>query len=323
MIDSDSDENNSSQVVAEDETGEKIVYEPPEFVFMNSDKKLQKEYDDDLISKETVHQRLSSLPDEISNRTQIPKRKFMINYIDGDSSSDKLKVKSSYVDPADVRIKKNNTVQLLSKDEGWISFEYELKESFTKLRDIIVEMHRDINYEIHDFNKNHPNKPIKIDLYTHRSFDENTKLFQYKNTPFIVPNEILDDVVDLVSKKDISPNQLRRKIASKAKHYKVKTRKNQSTLYNDPLNRSSMIRSDTTKLAARNTPISSNETHMLSTPKLDARSRIKPSKRLFQASSGSSSTPIVKRQRAMTDTYRLVKNSSQSQKGKGIKWERI
>lgn len=109
-----SNESESGEMIVEDESsGEKILYEPPKFYFANDDERIQKEYDDDLISENTVNQRLQSLPTGIAKLTYIPKRQFMIKYVDTDSSYDIPKVKTFTLDPIDARIKKNNVLQYI------------------------------------------------------------------------------------------------------------------------------------------------------------------------------------------------------------------
>lgn len=190
----------------------------------------------------------------------------------------------------------------MSKNEGWITFDYVFKDDFVRIRDIILEMHKDINSEILKFNEHHSDRPIPVDSYTYRPYDKNTQLFKYKNTPFVIPNVILDDVIKLIDRRDFSPGQLRKKIGKKIQQYEEASQ-NQSIAFNDPLNRTSMI--PTLKLSNRNTS--------LYTPKLNRSTRPKVNKHLLTTIK--SSTPLTKRQRSITDSYQIVKNPS--------KWAKI
>lgn len=317
-----------SMIEAIDDTGDVVYYRPVKFHFVSEQDKREKENEDDLISQQSPRERMTNLPKVQPKffingdfpKLNIPIKNFYSILEDGEKIN---RVKGELIDPADVKILKNNTIKYKHPIEGWQSFPSVSEEDYWKIRKYLLEMHLDIDSAIEEYNSKNPAKQIDVKRYTKKIINDSEHEVRFKNQSYVVPNAILDEVINIINDKRFSPEKIAQKIAlKKLKYEKDRKKRNESVAYNDPLNRSSLVLpTHAQRLASRN--VSINQLSQ-STPKRSG---------IPIAEFTSEQTPIYsqnakrKRQASIKDSFSVRKkpNSLNFQEGKGMKrkWERI
>lgn len=306
----------TSQIIGTDDSGETIAYQPVKFNINSREERDQKLIDDNLISNKTIHERLNTLPNDIERRLAFPKTFINTRFFYSDSmGADKsYHVGSENINPLDVKILKDNQIKWKSRKEGWVTLDYVMTEDFMKIRNMLIEMHRDVNNEIELFNQTHKANPIEVKMYSYKPYGEDLQLFEYKNNIYQIPNVILDEFIDLVKSGKYSPDDLRMKASRLIKQNKQL--QNRSNITFDPLNRTSLaLPSSSEKLAARNTSI-------ISTPATKRR-RVNESSPILNSTKIPRSNKTLL-QKTLKHNFAVVKNPF-DQQGKGLKrkWQRI
>lgn len=338
-----STEEQSSVIEAVDETGDTHYYHPIKFNFVNDNDRREKEHDDDLISEQTPRDRLDNLPLKVQPKflvnSVIPQHKLRMKYFYTDKiGGEKVnRVDAISVNPADIKFTKNNTIKVKSTLHGWEDYPHVAEQDFHKLRFNVIDMHREINKAIEQYNQNNPAKTINVKKYTYKPYNENEQELRYKESSYVIPNAILDDVIAWIESGEFTPTEIKEKIELKKSNYIRQEQKKQSSVsYNDPLNRSSLttpLPSTAKMLSARNSSL------RVPTPRRSVvRSAIQP--RAILQNSPKTPQPRRKtpkpRQKTPTSTpkgqqpslkssFSVVKDPYKQQDGKGIKrkWEKI
>lgn len=299
-------------ITVEDEDGEKIEWEPPKFIFQDEDEKMQKILDDELISNETVFDRIENLPPNLRNRViptgSHPLQTMNVQVVTADDEDDsKYKLQSINVDPKYMVLTKDNYFKVKTSHQGWVHIPLMMPDDFKKIRNWLITKHQSIASEIDKYQQQRPLNVLQSKNYSISNFDDDSKILKYKNEMIKVPNTIIDDTIKILEKnKTISLEELRQKIEILKKQQK---NRNMST-FSNPLN-----------TTAFETPYSS------STParkNLYAQGPLTVKRKLFDTLAAPEINQSL-RQSSLHESFRTVKNPNKKQKGKGIKlkWAKI
>lgn len=304
-------EKSSEPIIAVDDAGDEIEYQPPTFVFQNEEEKMQKMLDDELISKTTVYDKLEALPQNIRYQIYpsgtVPQHTMTVNAIgDREKYDSKYELKQVTIDPRFVVLSNQDTNMLKWKTnkDGWIHLLL-LADDYKRVRDYLIQTHQKIEEVVKDFRERRPVNVLHAKNYTISDLDANTKILKRKDMIYKVSNRIIDDVLDVIDRnKNLSPNKLKGLIEKMEKTQNLK----QNQTLSNPLNATAFgIPSDfstPTKTAAKGNTTS------------------KIGRKLFETSVHDPNQTL--RQKSLHETYRTVKNVHK-QSGKGVKrrWQKI
>lgn len=194
------------------------------------------------------------------------------------------------------------------------------------------------------YDKENPAKKI-TPHYQFREHTKGTKLLKYKTLVITVPDEIVDNVKEWITRAKLSPQKLKKKIDGiRGKLLEEKNRR-MSVSFNDPLNRSSLMRTQSL-LSARNTSLK-RPSKVHSTPQHSSavkKSLFNVTKQNRTINDETLATPLDEsmdvdipfdlrfpaekrklHQLTIDKSMRIVKYPHREQEGKGIqrKWEKI
>lgn len=279
-----------------------------------------------MISHKTPKTRVNELPKENKRDFQndngkFPKIHLNLRYVDEENVGGEViyNLDAVVISPWISLIDKHGHMKIETKS-GWVTIDKPMEEDFKKIRNMLIEIHSNIDKEIEKFKKNHPQSSADIPYKNYKFVenDDQSQILKYNNAIMIVPNTMVDDVTELIEKGNFSPDKLKRTITQRNKSLMH----NNSVAFNDPLNRSSLESS----LSSRNLSIS-RRPRVLPTTKRSrttANDSVNSSSIFNESSPVSASTPKRQRrtqQKTMEDFHRKVKDPSQS--GKGMQWDSI
>lgn len=223
---------------------------------MTRDEKIEKQLDDELISGQTVYERVNALPVSLQSHLmpngQFPKKTMMIRVVvpDASNAGESYTFESMEIDPIYTIIDKNELI-IKSPWEGWTRINMVMKDDMLKVRNVSIQYYKDINGLIGTFDKKSSTnkrdkdvvpstsgqpKPIDSRHYSVSKYNSAAKSLKFKNKSFQVPNNILDEIVNYVAKnKHISTNQLEKHIIYMKKQQNYNQNRSIAT-FSDPLN---------------------------------------------------------------------------------------
>lgn len=304
-----SSEKSNGQIIALDEEGNEIEWQPATFVFQSDEDRMQKMLDDETISKSTVYDKFEALPSNIRYQIfpsgSVPAHTMTVNAIgDRDKNDSRYELKTVTIDPRSVVLDKDdkNLYKWKTQKDGWIHL-FLLADDYKRVRDYLLNSHRKIDEGTKNFRERQPLNVLQPKNYTLTEMDANTKILKRKDTIYKVSNQIIDEVLGVIERnKNLSPNKLKQMIDRMEKKQKLK----QNQTVTNPLNATAFgIPTD------------------YSTPtKNPANTTTKIGRKLFESSVHVPNETL--RQQSLHEVYRTVKDPHK-QSGKGLKrrWEKI
>lgn len=149
-------ERSTESIVAVDEHGDEIVWEPPKFVFQSQEDEMQKLLDDKLISDLTVYDKIQTLSNNIRTRIfptgEPPPHTMMVNVIgDHDRSDSKHELNQITVDPRFLILAADkNFFKLKTVKKGWIHL-LMLADDYKRVRNYLVQTHQKIADAVNEY----------------------------------------------------------------------------------------------------------------------------------------------------------------------------
>lgn len=188
-------------------------------------------FDNELIGKNTLKQRLDDVSETVRKNflinNEYPKRTFNITYHDEDDQQDKEMI----VNGMNVTIVNGNVLRIVDRTGSYRI--YNIKEdSLNNIRNFLIDFHTQIDKEVEE-NKKIRGEYISTKPYNVRDDknDENMKIVKFKNSVARIPNEMLDEVINLINElvqnqlasKKVSnieiENQFKKEVAKMKKHH--------------------------------------------------------------------------------------------------------
>lgn len=171
----------------------------PTYINLDESDDLMRAFDNDLIGKQTIRQRLDAAPGSVSSKFlinhQYPKRKFSITYYDREKAEDV----QMEVDGLNVSIVKGDTLRI--SDHNSVTKVYNVRaDSLDKIRNFLIDFHKKLDEAIAEDHQNR-GEYISTKKYSIRDDDndKNMKIIKFKNAIVKIPNEVENHAIELIN----------------------------------------------------------------------------------------------------------------------------
>lgn len=164
---------------------------------METSAELLRVFDNELIGKHTIKQRLDAAPESVRRKflinNEYPKRIFNITYTNERQEDEQMTING-----LNVSILKGDTLKIV--DYNGVTKVYNIREdSLDKIRNFLIEFHKKLDQEVDEYQKSR-GEYISTRKYSIRDdeHDKNMKIVRFKNSAVKIPFEILEDVIALI-----------------------------------------------------------------------------------------------------------------------------
>lgn len=288
---------------------------------------LEKHFDDHIIAKQTLRQRLDALPPNVQAKFLIdgkyPASSFRIEYI---NPLDK-KETTIFVNGLDASIIRGGILREYIPSKGYSRHKVG-KDGLMALRNFLVQFHNDIDDALHEYTNSNPTNFIKTKSYSLSDYGPNRDIsaIRYKKNTFIkVPKTILDSVTNALDEYDLTAKELKTLVKTLKKEYKKNHVENlnrttfglpTASTTTHPLNRSYTFPSSSPSLLSADSNYSKRRLPASPAPTVSSTPKAKKKK----------ASLAISIQKPMTSFYRQRKaTSTQSEDRPSVEidWEKI
>lgn len=170
---------------------------------------LQKHYENTIIAKQTLRQRLDALPPAVQAKffhgDQYPVRIFRIAYIDEQTEEEHSHLVNGY----ETKIVDENVLRVYDKEHGFTSIHNIIPGSLASLRHFLIETHAQIDKELEKDFRNKPATHLKTRRYSLiDSGQPDTQGIRKGDIFLTVPHTLLDKVIEAMDEHDLSGQEL-------------------------------------------------------------------------------------------------------------------
>lgn len=174
-----------------------------------------KRFDDKLISGNSIRRRLEAAPQSVREKFQhkLTTNIFKLVYFDEDQNENL----ETSVNGLDVAIVENNTVKVYTRS-GIDRIKNVKEDSINALRKFLIDFHNEID-DAMDIYNNQQGNYIGTRPYSIMKNDDDSKLFKFKNTGVIIPNELVEQLEGLLNETELTEQEFKDIVFEMVKTY--------------------------------------------------------------------------------------------------------
>lgn len=193
---------------------------------------IERHYDNTIIAKQTLRQRLDALPPKVQAKFFIngkyPTRLFSIDYIDTKTEIEHILDVNGW----DASIVSNKNLRVYEPDHGFVTYHDIQPYSLATLRQFLVNKHREIDEALESYNNSsNPTAIVARKKYSVSNLenDKDSKIIRYKKDTFVtVPSVILDQVIEAINKVNLTSDEFKSVVKQMKAEYKSAQAQNQN-----------------------------------------------------------------------------------------------
>lgn len=183
---------------------------------LDDSNELHRIFDNEMIGKNTLRRRLDALPAAVRRKLLVndvyPQPLFNIVYFDNDEEE------QITVNALDVTVVKEDALKYYTHNNV-VNIYNVRADSMYKIRLYLIDFHSKIDREFENYQKQEGNL-IGTKPYSIRDKDQYSKIVRYKGDGIAtVPNELLEDVIELIKSGDITQQQFKSEIKKMKKTF--------------------------------------------------------------------------------------------------------